>query len=333
MKMLQSMLLLRPSSALTILPTTQTFRGYYIHSNVVAIGSTTAGPVGTSGWNSVSKRISVSSSLVHGTKSSSTSHGEASWFKRLLFWYSHKLDTYPLMTNSMTCAFIATSGDFLCQYVSFYRRKGAAAAAAAATSEDTRFTHPNQQHDQQHRQDTTSFFDSKYSQPQQLRDGTTVSNRDTITDQDASFQADSIRLARFGSMGFFLVAPSVYLWFKALHVYVPGTSTWAVTKRVLYDQLLYSPIFEPTLVLSLMAMEGRSTQHMMDFLTNGKASALVVANWVLWFPAQFINFALVPFKYQVLFSNLVSVIWNGYLSWTTFEQDDDDVQEQFVHPT
>jgi hypothetical protein len=137
-------------------------------------------------------------------------------------------------------------------------------------------------------------------------------------------------MARFGSMGFFLVAPAAYMWFGALHIYVPGTSVWAITKRVLYDQLVFSPIFEPLLVINLMAMEGRSAEHMTDFLKN-KAGPFVVANWILWFPAQFINFAFVPFKWQVLFSNLVSVIWNAYISFTAFEQE--DVQEQFVHPT
>jgi len=305
-------MIVRP--ALTV--PTQTFRGYYIYSNAIMA----TGPAGA-GWNSVSKRISVTSSL-HGANNSNTSSASnGSWFKRLLYWYSHKLDTYPLITNATTCAFIATSGDFLCQYVSFYRRKGNSVEAQH---------YRNTKQTQTAQQDTFSKYSQNGAMNTPLHTDTPQQEHDSSLD---TFHADQMRLARFGAMGFFLVAPSVYVWFGALHMYVPGSSVWAVTKRVLYDQLVYSPIFEPILVLSLMAMEGRSQQHMMDFLTNGKLSALVVANWVLWFPAQFINFAFVPFKWQVLFSNLVSVIWNAYLSWTTFEQDDDHVQEHFVHPT
>jgi FtsH-binding integral membrane protein len=44
---------------------------------------------------------------------------------------------------------------------------------------------------------------------------------------------------------------------------------------------------------------------------------IVVANWALWVPAQFVNFAVVPLKFQVLYSNVVALVWNVYLSYTT----------------
>ena len=42
---------------------------------------------------------------------------------------------------------------------------------------------------------------------------------------------------------------------------------------------------------------------------------VMVANWILWTPAQFINFYAVPVKYQVLFTNFVELLWNAYLSF------------------
>ena len=40
----------------------------------------------------------------------------------------------------------------------------------------------------------------------------------------------------------------------------------------------------------------------------------LIANWKLWPPANFINFRFVPLNYRVLFTNMVAVIWNIYLS-------------------
>jgi protein Mpv17 len=41
---------------------------------------------------------------------------------------------------------------------------------------------------------------------------------------------------------------------------------------------------------------------------------VMAANWALWIPAQSLNFAMVPLRYQVLYSNFVSLLWNVYLS-------------------
>ena len=40
----------------------------------------------------------------------------------------------------------------------------------------------------------------------------------------------------------------------------------------------------------------------------------LVANWKLWPAANFLNFKFVPLDYRVLFTNIVAIIWNIYLS-------------------
>jgi len=42
---------------------------------------------------------------------------------------------------------------------------------------------------------------------------------------------------------------------------------------------------------------------------------VLVANWSLWIPAMSINFAVVPLKFQVLFGNVVALLWNTCLSY------------------
>ena len=41
---------------------------------------------------------------------------------------------------------------------------------------------------------------------------------------------------------------------------------------------------------------------------------LMVANWKVWTVPQFINVNFVPGQYRVLFSNVVGLAWNAYLS-------------------
>jgi hypothetical protein len=42
---------------------------------------------------------------------------------------------------------------------------------------------------------------------------------------------------------------------------------------------------------------------------------LLLTNWIMWIPAQLVNFRFVPARFQVLFSNMVALIWNAYFSF------------------
>ena len=46
----------------------------------------------------------------------------------------------------------------------------------------------------------------------------------------------------------------------------------------------------------------------------------VRVNWMMWLPAQAINFFFMPLKYQTLFANFVALFWNTYLSVTANKQ-------------
>ena len=41
-------------------------------------------------------------------------------------------------------------------------------------------------------------------------------------------------------------------------------------------------------------------------------------NLMVWIPAQFLNFSFIPTKYNVLFSNMIGLAWNAYLSYMTY---------------
>ena len=93
------------------------------------------------------------------------------------------------------------------------------------------------------------------------------------------------------------------------------------------DQVLFCPSFLVVWLVGLWKLEELDPNHSMTEQNKPRQTYmrrlvdavpnLVVANWILWFPAQAINFGFVPVKFQVLFSNFVSLLWNGYLSFST----------------
>ena len=51
-------------------------------------------------------------------------------------------------------------------------------------------------------------------------------------------------------------------------------------------------------------------------------------DWVIWPPTQFINFALVPSQYRVLYVNSVTVLWDIFLSYMKHYDELETIQEE-----
>lgn len=111
---------------------------------------------------------------------------------------------------------------------------------------------------------------------------------------------------------------------------LPGTSVKSIAKRLFCDQGLFAPVFLPTFVSCLTVLEhisGKDTdinENVIDFGTHLKtrlyeSPEAIVVGWKIWVPSMAVMFALVPSKYQVLYSNIVGFVWNAYLSWKTHE--------------
>ena len=95
--------------------------------------------------------------------------------------------------------------------------------------------------------------------------------------------------------------------------FIPGGRCRSkVFQRLLLDQFVFAPLFVPSFMAGLWILEGRD--NIWDPLLDVVPSVME-ANWALWIPAQLVNFSIVPLNYQVLFGNVVALVWNVYLSW------------------
>lgn len=123
------------------------------------------------------------------------------------------------------------------------------------------------------------------------------------------------RLFRACLLGGLYVGPTLHVWYNAVNRLVPGHGAGPALRRLVLDQGLFAPFAVAAYVILLFILEGRADQVVpklsADFWT------MLRSNWVLWIPAQALNFRYVALQHRVLFSNCVAVLWNTYLSFAT----------------
>ena len=127
---------------------------------------------------------------------------------------------------------------------------------------------------------------------------------------------DATRTMRFASLGTVFVAPTCHYWYNGLASWFPGTGLAQVTKRVVTDQLTWTPVFMVIWLGAMWTMEGFPVDKLTDRLRN-EFPDVMKATWICWVPAQFATFYLCPLKYQVLATNMIELFWNAYLSYFT----------------
>ncbi|TDH66712.1 hypothetical protein CCR75_006573 [Bremia lactucae] len=134
--------------------------------------------------------------------------------------------------------------------------------------------------------------------------------------KDAKF--DLKRTAIFTFLGGVAVSPILHVWYGFLGSRLPGISKATITKRLVLDQIIFAPVFLSIFLSSVQALEG----HADDIQDKLRADwwPLTKANWVIWVPAQIINFRFVPATMQVLFSNVMGLVWNSYLSFVSHSE-------------
>lgn len=102
-------------------------------------------------------------------------------------------------------------------------------------------------------------------------------------------------------------------WYKILDKIIVGKSVDMVTKKLLLDQLIFSPIMIVTFFGSLALFEERPLQNFKDEVRN-KFVRLYRAEWLVWPPAQVINFYFLPTRFRVLYDNTISLGYDIYTS-------------------
>lgn len=121
------------------------------------------------------------------------------------------------------------------------------------------------------------------------------------------------RFIRFAGLGLIMIGPVLHYWYGLNARIAPGAGTVDALKRLFLDQIFFAPPFVALNFATLKLLEGQP-QEVVPKLKQDWRNA-ILANWKLWPMFQFVNFRFVPPEQRVLFSSMVSLIWNTYLSF------------------
>lgn len=106
--------------------------------------------------------------------------------------------------------------------------------------------------------------------------------------------------------------------YKWLDRFFPGRTLKTVLKKVLVDQLVTSPFCITILFATLACLERSNVETFVKEMKQ-KGWRLYVADWVLWPPAQVINFYVLPTRFRVLYDNTISLGYDVYTSYVAHE--------------
>ncbi len=93
-----------------------------------------------------------------------------------------------------------------------------------------------------------------------------------------------------------------------------------ITKKVLLDQIIFSPINLLVYFSTLGLCERSGVQRISDELVEKGFEQIYVVEWIVWPPMQFFNFYVLPLRYRILFDNIISLgfdIYSPYVKYKT----------------
>ena len=117
-----------------------------------------------------------------------------------------------------------------------------------------------------------------------------------------------------------VIGPSCHFWYKMLDHVLPGRAVKIVLYKVVLDQIIMSPVCVAQFLAVTSWLEGKNKQGLItEFRTKGVT--LLLADWVIWPPAQMLNFFVIPPRFRVLYDNTVSLAFDWYYSYVKYRKD------------
>ncbi|XP_039283689.1 mpv17-like protein 2 [Nilaparvata lugens] len=138
---------------------------------------------------------------------------------------------------------------------------------------------------------------------------------------ESSKQWDKKRTSYMATSGL-TVGVVCHYWYMFLDSKLPERTIKVVAKKVVVDQLVFSPICISVFFVTLGLLERASVETIRTEIVK-KGWRLYVAEWFIWPPAQVINFYWLPTRYRVLYDNTISL---GYDIYTSYVVHDNSVE-------
>lgn len=121
-------------------------------------------------------------------------------------------------------------------------------------------------------------------------------------------------------------------WYKVLDKFIIGKTVDMVIKKLTLDQIIFSPIMILTFFGSVALFEADPMENFKEEVRD-KFLTLYRAEWMVWPPAQVINFYFLPTKYRVLYDNTISLGYDIYTSQVKHNKNLKNVGKETINKT
>lgn len=137
---------------------------------------------------------------------------------------------------------------------------------------------------------------------------------------------DKLRTRKMALSGI-TVGIMCHYYYALLDKRLPGRSMSVLVKKVFIDQLVCSPLCISVFLVTIAYLEGQTLKQFLEDLKR-KGWRLYCADWVVWPPAQFINFYFLPPKYRVLYDSTISLGYDIYTSYVNHDKEEREDNEE-----
>merc|ERR1711915_39948 len=130
------------------------------------------------------------------------------------------------------------------------------------------------------------------------------------SDVDSQKGYDWGSIGRYTLMGTAIFPPLMFQWYKWLDARYAGVGASLVARKILMDQLLFTPPMLATFFIGMSILEGRNdvTKEFRE-----KALTTFFANLGFWIPAHAVNFRFIPPAGRVVYIGTCSLLWVNFL--------------------
>lgn len=169
-----------------------------------------------------------------------------------------------------------------------------------------------------YKQTTTVAFSRKYLFYTNVTLSSAISLCGDLVEQSYEYhmqeidQYDFVRTAHMAFSG--TVAGVIcHNWYIFLDKIIVGRSFDMIFKKLMLDQFICSPVIILSFFATVAIFEDNPLENFNEEVKE-KFWTLYKAEWVVWPPAQIINFYFLPTKYRVLYDNTISLCYDVYTS-------------------
>ncbi|XP_012288674.1 mpv17-like protein 2 [Orussus abietinus] len=198
---------------------------------------------------------------------------------------------YLLATNTISCGLMMAIGDILQQRSEHWKRR-----------------HDHKYFPEQSLSQTIVQFESSGIENIVL---------ENVEETDLPYKHDFTRTRNMMAVGL-IQGPFHHYFYIALDRYLPGRNTSSIFKKTFVDQAVASPTCLGIFFFGLGLLESRDIKDI-----NEEVKLKFFDTWKVdccfWPPTQFINFLLVPVKYRVIYINLMTMIYDIFLSYIKYD--------------